>query len=187
MGACSTYKAGPLKFRYHLMSATKSPAKIRPYEPGDLSTLLLMNNAAVPAVNELTAEELLDLVNQALVCLVAEVDEAPAGLLLCIADGKAYESPNYLWLCERLTSFAYTDRIVVDEHQRGLNIGDRLYAALFKLLAGSGRSFVCEVNERPPNPGSLRFHKNLGFEEIGRANNGDKSVVYLKRAPEPAP
>ncbi|WP_305987279.1 GNAT family N-acetyltransferase [Roseibium sp. MMSF_3544] len=168
------------------MSAANSPANIRPFEPGDLSTLLLLNNAAVPAVNELTAEDLLDLVNQALVCLVAEVDGAVSGLLLCVGDGTSYDSPNYLWLSERLSNFAYTDRICVDETKRGLKIGDALYAELFRHFAGTGRCFVCEVNERPPNPGSLRFHKRLGFEEIGTADNGDKAVIYLKRAPEPA-
>ncbi len=163
-----------------------SDVKIRPFHPGDLSTLLTLNNAAVPAVNELTAENLLDLVNTALICLVAEVDGAPAGFLLCIGDGTSYDSPNYLWLSERISNFAYTDRICVDENQRGRKIGDALYGALFKHFAGTGRSFVCEVNERPPNPGSLRFHNRLGFEEFGKADNGDKAVFYMKRDPEPA-
>ena len=146
----------------------------------------MLNSAAVPAVNDLTAEELLDLVNQALVCLVADVEGTPAGLLLCIGDGTAYDSRNYIWLSERLSNFAYTDRICVDEAKRGLKIGDALYAALFKHLEGTGRCFVCEVNERPPNPGSLRFHKRLGFEEMGSADHGDKAVIYLKRDAEPA-
>ncbi|MCX2721666.1 GNAT family N-acetyltransferase [Roseibium salinum] len=158
----------------------------RPCRPGDLSRLLQLNNAAVPAVNELTAEELLDLINSALICLVAEAGETAAGFLLCIGDGTGYESRNYRWLSERLSNFAYTDRIAVDETLRGQKIGDALYAALFRHFAGTQRCFVCEVNERPPNPGSVRFHKRLGFEEIGRSDHGDKAVVYMKRAPEPA-
>ncbi|WP_428647716.1 GNAT family N-acetyltransferase [Roseibium sp.] len=168
------------------MTSAPSSVTFRPFLPGDLSTLLTMNNAAVPAVSELTAEALLDLVNSALVCLVAEADDTPVGFLLCIGEGAAYESPNYRWLSERLTNFAYTDRIAVDETRRGQKIGDGLYDALFRQFAGSGRCFLCEVNERPPNPGSLRFHKRLGFEEIGKADHGDKAVVYLKRAPQPA-
>lgn len=163
-----------------------SPAQIRTFQPGDLPHLLQLNNAAVPAVNELTAEELLDLVNSAIVVVVAAVDDVPAGFLLCVSDGTGYESRNYLWLSERFSNFAYTDRICVDQSLRGQKIGDALYARLFAHLEGTGRSFVCEVNERPPNPGSLQFHKRLGFEEIGRADNGDKAVVYLKRDPEPA-
>ncbi|MEP2705099.1 MAG: GNAT family N-acetyltransferase [Roseibium sp.] len=159
---------------------------VRPFLPGDLSALLQINNAAVPAVNELTAEQLLDQVGFAITCLVATVEDEPVGLLLCVGDGADYESKNYRWLSERHEKFAYTDRICVAENQRGKNIGDKLYAALFDHFKGTGRSFVCEVNERPPNPGSLRFHKRLGFEEIGTTDHGDKAVIYLKRHPDPA-
>lgn len=168
------------------MTAQLTALTIRPFQPGDLSALLSLNNAAVPAVNELTAEELLDLVNTALVCLVADLDGTPSGLLLCLGDGADYDSRNYAWLSARLENFAYTDRIFVDEALRGRKAGEALYEALFRRLAGTGRSFVCEVNERPPNPGSLRFHNRLGFREIGKADHGDKAVVYLKREPEPA-
>jgi predicted GNAT superfamily acetyltransferase len=159
---------------------------IRPFLPGDLSVLLQMNNAAVPAVSDLTAEAFLDLVNSSLTCLVAEVNGAPAGFLLCLGEGTGYDSPNYLWLSEREHSFAYTDRICVDETMRGCGLGDALYAALFERFAGTGRCFLCEVNARPANPGSLRFHNRLGFQEIGTADHGDKAVVFLKRQPEPA-
>ncbi|POF29749.1 GNAT family N-acetyltransferase [Roseibium marinum] len=169
-----------------MTSRPTSSAIARPFRPGDLSKLLPLNNSAVPAVNELTAEDLLDLVNSALICLVADIDDMPAGFLLCIGDGTAYDSRNYRWLSERFSNFAYTDRIAVDEKQRGRKIGETLYDGLFRHLAGSGRSFVCEVNERPPNPGSLKFHKRLGFEEIGKADHGDKAVIYLKRPPQPA-
>ncbi|GAA0775092.1 hypothetical protein GCM10009077_11830 [Roseibium denhamense] len=128
----------------------------------------------------------MDLVAAALVCLVAQHNGTPAGFLLCIGNGTDYQSPNYVWLSQKLDAFAYTDRICVSEELRGQNIGDALYKALFAHLAGTGRSFVCEVNERPPNPGSLRFHKRLGFAEIGTADHGEKAVIYLKRDPEPA-
>lgn len=167
------------------MESTASVA-VRPFLPGDLTALLTMNNAAVPAVNELSAEDLLDLVGSSLVCLVATLDEEPAGFLLCIADGADYGSANYKWLSATCSTFAYTDRICVDETRRGLKIGGHLYRTLFDQLAGTDRSFVCEVNERPPNPGSLKFHKRLGFEEIGTADHGEKAVIFLQRPPEPA-
>jgi len=168
------------------MTQSLTQAKIRSFEPGDLSTLLALNSAAVPAVNELSAEELLDLVSQSLLCLVALLDDTPVGMLLCFGEGADYASPNYRWLSERFTQFAYTDRVFVDDAQRGKKIGDALYSALFERMAGTGRCFTCEVNERPPNPGSLRFHTRLGFEEIGRADNGATSVIYMRRDPEPA-
>lgn len=164
---------------------TSSSANIRPFQPGDLSALLAMNNAAVPAVSELTAERLLDLINSALACIVAEKNGSPVGFLLCLAEGIEYESRNYRWLSERFSKFAYTDRICVDESMRGQKTGDAMYGALFGQMAGSGRTFLCEVNERPPNPGSLRFHKRLGFEEIGKADNGEIAVIYMQRTPNP--
>lgn len=158
--------------------------QIRPFLPGDLGTLVHMNNAAVPAVNALSAEDLLDQINMALVCLVAMMEDTPAGFLLCMADGVSYDSKNYRWLSGRFDNFAYTDRICVDEAQRGKDIGGQLYRALFDHVSGSGRCFVCEVNERPPNPGSLKFHKRLGFEEVGREDHGEKAVIFLKRPAE---
>ena len=42
---------------------------------------------------------------------------------------------------------------------------------------------TCEVNERPPNPASMRFHDRFGFAPVGRAatEDGKKDVVYLAR------
>lgn len=166
------------------MTLPPEPAvSIRSFQPGDLNHLLPLNTSAVPAVNALTAEEFLDLINQALICLVAVADGRPAGFLLCIGNGTKYDSPNYQWLSQQVATFAYTDRICVDETCRGLKIGEKLYQALFDQFTDTGRSFVCEVNSRPPNPGSLRFHKRLGFEEIGTADHGDKAVVFLRKRP----
>lgn len=38
-----------------------------------------------------------------------------------------------------------------------------------------------EVNEDPPNPDSMQFHKKLGFRELGKqkTEGGKKSVVIL--------
>ena len=42
---------------------------------------------------------------------------------------------------------------------------------------------TCEVNEDPPNPDSMQFHKKLGFRELGKqkTEDGKKSVVILGR------
>jgi uncharacterized protein len=167
----------------NIMTPSAPSAFVRPVMDADLPALLAMNNAAVPAVNELSTADLKALIDDALVCLVAEVDEEPAGFLLCLPEGKTYDSRNYVWLSGHLERFAYTDRICVAENARGRRIGEALYKALFALPETDGRPFACEVNSRPPNPGSLRFHKRLGFSEIGTQDHGEKAVVYLKRDP----
>ncbi|WP_417676648.1 GNAT family N-acetyltransferase [Roseibium sp.] len=159
-----------------------SPVTIRPYRESDLATLLPMNNAAVPAVSELTDTKFAALIADALVCLVADLDGHPAGFLLCLAEGQNYDSPNYAWVSRNRQRFAYTDRICVGENARGKGIGEALYRALFALQKDSGRTVLCEVNERPPNPGSMKFHSRLGFREIGRLDHGDKAVVFLEKS-----
>lgn len=157
------------------------PVTIRPFRESDLATLLPMNNAAVPAVSELTDRKFDALIASALVCFVADLDGRPAGFLLCLAEGQDYDSPNYAWVSRNRERFAYTDRICVGENARGKGIGEALYSALFEFQQDNDRTFICEVNERPPNPGSLKFHDRLGFREIGRQDFGDKAVVYLER------
>lgn len=155
---------------------------IRPVRSSDLEVLLVLNNAAVPATSELDMKGLSALVDNSAACLVAERDNDVVGFLLCLCEGAPYDSLNYLWVSRERQRFAYTDRICVADHARGNGIGEALYNALFELEKDSGRSVVCEVNERPPNPGSLKFHKRLGFRDIGRQDHGDKAVVYLERA-----
>jgi predicted GNAT superfamily acetyltransferase len=43
---------------------------------------------------------------------------------------------------------------------------------------------LAEVNERPPNPGSMAFHAAIGFRVIGRADHGpdDKAVAFVEYA-----
>ena len=58
--------------------------------------------------------------------------------------------------------------MVVSSQSRGAGIGRLLYADLF---AFAGRSQVahvtCEYDIDPPNEVSRRFHKGLGFREVG--------------------
>lgn len=159
---------------------------IRPAQTSDFPRLLVINNACTPGVGELDMAQLEKLAEQAAHVLIAEVSGAPAGFLLCLHEGASYGSPNYGWFSARFDRMAYVDRIAIADGYRDLGLGAALYAALGKAEATSGRPITCEVNERPANPGSLRFHTRLGFEPVGRMDHGDKAVVFLARpAPEP--
>ena len=160
---------------------------IRPFVSADADRLVAINAAAVPATNLITRSELEELVASSLVCLVAELNGIPTGFLLCLGEGLGYESANYRWLSEHHDRFAYIDRICVDEAARGNRVGEKLYLALFQKLAGTDRPFVCEVNKRPPNPGSLRFHERLGFAQIGEEDHGEKAVIFMERRAEGTP
>ncbi len=160
---------------------------IRSLLPADLPHLLALNNAAVPAVNELNEEALATLVSTSHLA-VAVVDDAAAnvalGFSVLFVSGADYESENYRWFSGRSTDFLYVDRIVIADGYRGQGLGQVLYDAIF----GAARreelaEVLCEVNLEPPNPGSLAFHDRLGFVEVGQlSSKGDTLVVSLLAA-----
>lgn len=145
----------------------------------EIEDLLALNNAAVPAVNALDAAGLAALIEGAELALAVRQRGAVAGLLLAFGPGSAYASPNYRWFDARYGDFLYVDRIVVAEAGRGLGIGRGLYRAAF--ARAGARPLCCEVNLRPPNEASLRFHQRLGFREAGRqqTEGGAKEVALL--------
>ncbi len=140
-----------------------------------------LNNAAVPNVNCLNAEDLFRLVGHADFARVAVKGDDIVGLIVVFAPGAAYESVNYQWFDKQYQSFLYIDRIVVSDAMRGRGIGETLYSALFSYAEAHADRVACEVNERPPNPGSMRFHERLGFSTVGRqeTEGGAKSVALM--------
>lgn len=165
------------------------PPIVRPLEDADLEAVVALNNAAVPAVPTVGRGAMAELVVLASLAVVAEeVPGHPVGFLLAMDPGVDYDSENYRWFAARGADLLYVDRIVVGEDARGAGVGQRLYRAAFDRAREAGRGRVaCEVNLRPENPGSLRFHARLGFERVGEQETKGGSVrVALLEAPVPA-
>ncbi|MCS5733063.1 GNAT family N-acetyltransferase [Herbiconiux daphne] len=166
------------------MSPHSTDPVVRPVDIADLPQLMVLNRAAVPAVNDIDDDELRTLVEQS-VAAVAVVErghpDAVLGFVLALPPGLDYRSENYRWFSARGDRFLYVDRIVVGEGRRSRGIGALLYDAVFDAARARGATEVdCEVNVDPPNPGSLIFHSRLGFQEVGRqATKGDTVVVAL--------
>jgi predicted GNAT superfamily acetyltransferase len=163
---------------------------LRALTADDAPQITGLNNAAVPAVPEMTEEDLDALREMADVALAVIDEERPQqvlGFVLAMHPGSPYDSENYRWFEERGGNGLYVDRIVVDGAVRGRGLGQVLYASVFGAAEAEGRSEVtCEVNVEPPNPGSLAFHSRLGFAEVGRqATKGGTVVVALLAAPLP--
>jgi predicted GNAT superfamily acetyltransferase len=160
---------------------------VRPVVATDLDDVLVVNNASVPAVSELDAPALAELVRQSRLALAVVDDDSDevAGFALCLLPGAAYASENYRWFERRSADFLYVDRIAVGEGARGRGLGRTLYAAIFDDARALGVAEVCcEVNTRPPNPGSMRFHTRLGFVEVGRQSTKGGTVdVAMLAAP----
>ena len=150
-------------------------------KPADAGTILAMNNAAVPNVNETTEAELAALIEMSDLTVALKDGDTLLGFVLTLPPGVGYASENYRFFSERYDQFVYVDRIVVAEQARNRGIGARLYDLIGEYAAEHGIPRVlCEVNLEPPNPGSLRFHQRIGFVEIGRQRTkGDTYLVSL--------
>ena len=171
-------------------SAGSGGVVTRPITPSDLDAALALNSEWVPEVGEIDAARLEHIVGQASLALVA-VDADPTGgsddtllgLVVVMAPGADYDSPNYRYFEASLDAgtiedFRYVDRIVVATaaHRRG--VGRRLYDEVFAHARQHGVPTVtCEVNVDPPNPVSTAFHTSLGFVEVGRQSNYDGAVT----------
>ena len=150
----------------------------------DRAAIVEMNNAAVPAVNALTHSTLSHLHQESDSLLVVGFQDRIAGFLLLLpGPGAQYESVNYRWFSDRYPSFLYVDRIVIDVEFRGHGLGTTLYQHSYEMGAGRFPVLCAEVNTRPRNEGSLRFHRRHGFGEVGEQDTeqGTKRVVLLSR------
>ena len=159
-------------------------ALIRELSARDLAAVLALNNASVPEVNELDAPEVARLAALAAAALVAEVDGEFAGFCWVLGPGRPYASLNYRWFSERYSQFVYLDRVTVRPEFRRYGIGRGFYAEIVRRFTGVYPVLLCEVNVRPLNEASLRFHDSLGFREVGRqdTDGGTKTVSLLELA-----
>lgn len=167
--------------------STLPPVSLRPVRDTDSAQLLALNTAAVPAVNDLGAEDLAALIaaSHSAIAVVADADpDTVLGFAILFAAGADYASENYRYFSGRARTFLYVDRIVVAAGHRGRGLGAKLYSAVFDAARALPAEVVfCEVNLRPANPESLAFHGRLGFTEIGQqATKNDTVVVSLLSA-----
>ncbi len=156
--------------------------ELRELTTDDLPRITALNNAAVPAVPEMTEESLSAVFSASDVRLAAVDESGVIGFLLGFAAGSDYGSANFRYFEDRGTDHLYVDRIVIDSAARGGGVGRVLYEQFIGLAIEQGRAEVtCEVNVDPPNPQSMAFHTRLGFSEVGRQTTGYATVALLAR------
>ena len=160
---------------------------IRPYRPNDFPTLFAANEASVPGVGAETESSLAKWIALS-TCLVAtDAGDQPLGFVTVMELGQPdYDSPNMRWFetyaAETGKSVVYVDRIALLPGARGQRLGEALYEAAFARFADRDE-IGCEVNTLPDNPGSHRFHKRIGFNQVGEAvyRAGEKAVAFYTR------
>lgn len=159
---------------------------LRELSESDLENVVEINNAGYPAVPLVTLEEIRSLYELSSYRMAALNDKGEiVGFALAMNPGADYDSENYVFFEGRFENHLYIDRIVFADSARGLGLGTALYEHLFDFARTQGRTAVtCEVNLEPPNPGSLRFHRRFGFEDVDtQATKGGAVVVQLLQAP----
>ncbi|WP_020403347.1 GNAT family N-acetyltransferase [Gracilimonas tropica] len=153
--------------------------KIRSARKDDLPVLLKLNQAAVPHVSKIGMKEMEWFLKKAKPLFVVEEDGEIAGFMIVLQPGLDYQSLNYRFFCGNFKDFDYVDRIVIGEKFRRKKLGSALYAHLIK--HSKKKVITCEVNVAPPNPDSMKFHKQLGFRKIAEqiTEKGKKRVAML--------
>ena len=158
--------------------------EIRPIEEADLDRVLEINETNVPEVGPLDLDRLRFLVGESPIALAVLVEEQVAGFCLVLAPGSDYESVNYRWFMERDDRALYLDRVAFDAAFRGRGLGSALYDDVDRRIRGDhpgASALTLEVNVDPPNEPSLRFHRKLGFVEVGRQMSKGIEVSLMSR------
>ncbi len=154
---------------------------IRDLRPNDLEAAAAINNANTPAVGEASAEHLAHLLSESVFALGAVAADELAGFCIVLGPGADYSSVNYRWFDERYDDFVYLDRVAVAASARNAGVGTALYAEVERRAEAPW--FLLEVNLRPRNDGSLRFHHRLGFTEVGQQETDYGILVSLLAKP----
>jgi len=160
------------------------PAVFRSIEPGDLGRVLAINAANVPEVGAVDAARLRYLVDESTFAIAVDLDDLLVGFCLVLAPGSDYTSVNYRWFMEHHPTSVYLDRVAIDEAVRGRGIGSDLYAEVDRRMRAEtpdSTELTLEVNADPPNEPSLRFHRRLGFREVGRQMSHGIEVSLMSR------
>lgn len=154
---------------------------IRRMQPSEYAWALALNNSEVPHVSGYAEFSFPRFVESAAWAPVAVRDHKPIGFAVLFLPGSTYPSENYRWVAARYSRFLYLDRVVVEPAHRGQGVGQALYAHAIEFGRTRAPILTCEVNEKPPNPESMQFHKKLGFKPLGKqkTEGGSKRVVML--------
>jgi uncharacterized protein len=163
--------------------------KVRQATEHDLEFVLQLNQQNVPMVSSVDATWLQKYLKAAHTFAVATFDDKPAGFIIGMAPECEYQSENFLWFKQRYTDFLYVDRLAVLTGLEGKGVGRSLYQYVQSAGTLRFKSITCEVNVRPFNERSYKFHQSLGFAEVGQqeTKGGALRVAMLVKPISPLP
>lgn len=148
--------------------------------------MLAINAESSPGVARLDQTEFDRLLALPNAHLVAESScETVIGYALAFPDFVEYDGEEFQKLLKTLNKpFLYIDQIAIRANKRRTGVASALYKGIeMHARSRSMSALCCEVNLRPPNPTSIKFHRRMGFEEFGRMETKDQRTVLLMRMP----
>ena len=156
--------------------------KISDVTQGDLEEVWGLNQASVPDVSSVELAEMRWFATHAHYFRVARLEDKLAGFLIGLRPGLSYRSPNYRWFSENYRDFGYIDRVAVSATARRNGVATRLYEDFAASLDAAVSVLTCEVNIRPANESSMRYHERYGFVQVGtqQTEGGKKEVALME-------
>ncbi len=148
----------------------------------DLKSIYDLHQAIVPEVGSLEDISVLsELIGMSSFNLAIKLNNELVGYIICFKEGAKYQSLNYKFFKESIDEFLYVDRVAIKDGFRDQGLGTMIYDSVFVEAHELNVPVLCEVNTRPANDPSLKFHTKMGFKECGTNNFLYNSVVYLRR------
>ena len=136
----------------------------------DMDFVLELNKVNVEVLSPMDEEKFAYFMRTAELFEIEEVEDRPVAFIIALREGlDDYNSENYIWFSDNYDSFLYVDRIVIDGKYRSRGIGREMYEKVFAHAKATGVPVVtAEVDIIPYNDPSLKFHEEMGFEEVGQ-------------------
>jgi hypothetical protein len=155
---------------------------VRALSLSDCEEVLRINSESLPGVACLDRTELERLVAMPNEHLAIDgPEDRLVGYLLAFRGDASYDGEEFLRFVEMaLESFIYIDQVAVDARFRRGRVASTLYGVLeWRAKRSLAAYLCCEINLNPPNPTSLAFHRNKGFNQTGNLKTADGRRVAL--------
>lgn len=147
----------------------------------DFDEILKINSESGPGVVTLDEKELRRVFSLSSVSLVATEADQVVGYLLGNSSSDPYDCEEIQFFRTALHQpFWYINQVAVGAKARRTGIASRMYGDLLRRCRNLNiATLCCEVNLRPANPASLRFHERLGFARVREIKTADGRLAVL--------
>jgi len=151
------------------------------YDENYVSDIYSINQDNVPEVGSLDSlDQQKKLLSVSSYHSILLEDDELIGFAICFRESRSYWSENYKYFENKLDRFLYVDRIAIRSEYRRQGHAKRMYEDIFNFANQDELTVTAEVNTKPANQGSIRFHEYMGFKEVGVRSFDDHDVAYFE-------